>query len=243
MSASRSCGRFCSNRRRGWRGSRRSRRGLGKLLEWLCEKLGMGVLAACLSARVVCCNGWPPRLAACSRCGCSLRLFSGGLSSNLSSNLSSSDFGTSGLLGRLLHCRCHHRFSRPRNRRGRGRPGKNTYTRQPRTTSGEHSHLHPTPWHIYPEMQHPPPRSDGQLTASEGHSLTAPSHCDPRGQQATCPTSVSGTSVQYVPSWQHLFGEPMSAQLFMPEGHDDRLSRMASTSAARRMTPSCVSSS
>jgi hypothetical protein len=56
--------------------------------------------------------------------------------------------------------------------------------------------LHPIPWHTKPGMQQPPPKAAAQLVASAGHCPTPPPHVDPLGQQATWPTSVSGTSVQ-----------------------------------------------
>lgn len=94
-------------------------------------------------------------------------------------------------------------------------------------------HSHPTPWQTYPGIQQPPPSSDGQLTASEGQAPTPPPQVAPSGQHAICSESESDTFVQYVPSAQHLSGEPMLEQLSIPEGHAARFWRITKTSAAR----------
>lgn len=80
----------------------------------------------------------------------------------------------------------------------------------------------PMPKQTYPGMQQPPPRSAGQLTASEGQLATPPPHVAPSGQHATCPASELDTSVQYVPSGQHLLSAPMLEQLSIPLGHAAR---------------------
>lgn len=106
-----------------------------------------------------------------------------------------------------------------------------------RTSSKERTrfllHSHPTPTQTYPGIQQPPPSSDEQLTAFEGQAPTPPPQVAPSGQHAICSASESDTFVQYVPSAQHLSGEPMPEQLSVPDGHAALFWRIAKTSAAR----------
>lgn len=79
--------------------------------------------------------------------------------------------------------------------------------------------MHPSPAHVYPGIQHPPPEEPGQLVSPEGQAATPPSHVWPSPQHPTSPEPVSVMSWQIEPLGQQLLGRLMEAQTFVSPGH------------------------
>lgn len=79
----------------------------------------------------------------------------------------------------------------------------------------------PTPAHVYPGTQHPPPALPGQLKSSLGHPATFDPQVSPTPQQPTSPDPESGIDWQVEPLGQQLFGRLMDVQAVVSPGQEN----------------------
>jgi len=77
----------------------------------------------------------------------------------------------------------------------------------------------PTPEHVYPETQHPPPAALGQLVSPAGQPDTCPPHICPSPQHPTSPDPELVMSWQIDPMGQQLFGRLIELQMTVLPGH------------------------
>lgn len=79
---------------------------------------------------------------------------------------------------------------------------------------------HPTPLHVYPGIQQPPPSDEGHAVFPAAQLLTLPEHVLPAGQHPTGPNPVSAMRMHVCDELQHEFGYPIFVQLFVPNGQE-----------------------